>query len=148
MTRRTAWIVHSATLLVGGTGLLYAWMRYLAEPVDEFAIINHPWQPATQHAHIVLAPLLVFGCGMIWPGHVWARLRSGFRARRGTGLMLALLLLPMTISGYLLQVSSEEWTRKLWIVVHVATSVAWLVVYLWHQLRPRKVHADPIVEAR
>jgi hypothetical protein len=130
-------MLHGSAILVGGTGLVYAWMRYFAQPTDEFAIVNHPWQPYVQHAHIVLAPLLVFGCGVLWPDHVWARIRANFRPRRITGLALAILLLPMILSGYLLQVSSGEISRQVWIVVHVASSIAWILTYAWHQLRPR-----------
>ena len=60
MSRGQSVFLHLANLAVSGTGLVYAWMRYLAEPVDEWAIVNHPWQPHTQHLHILTAPLLVF----------------------------------------------------------------------------------------
>ena len=35
-------------------------MRYFARSEDPFAIANHPWQPTLQHAHVLVAPLLVF----------------------------------------------------------------------------------------
>ena len=44
MTRGQSWTLHLSMLLVGGTGLIYAWMLYLLEPVDEFSILNHPQQ--------------------------------------------------------------------------------------------------------
>ena len=63
MTRTEAWFSHVAAALVGGTGLVYGWMRYFAESDDPFAIANHPWQPHFQHLHVLTAPLLVFACG-------------------------------------------------------------------------------------
>ena len=61
MTRLEAWFLHVATILVGGGGLVYAWMRYFVRPDDPFAVVNHPWQPDVQHLHVLAAPLLVSG---------------------------------------------------------------------------------------
>lgn len=143
MTRTEAWALHVSNALVGGTGLVYAWMRYLAESEDEFAIVNHPWQPQVQHLHVIVAPLLVFAVGVVWRAHVWTRVRSKFRARRPTGLGLALLFAPMTASGYLLQTASVEPWRTVWIVVHVATSVLWCLAYAVHLLSRRSVRTPP-----
>ncbi len=139
MTRSEAWLNHAANLLVGGTGLVYAWMLYLAVPADDFAVVNHPLQPAFHTAHIVAAPLLVFGCGLVFRRHVWARVRSGYPHRRKTGLVLFLLLGPMILSGYLLQVSVEDVWRVTWRWTHVATSLLWVLGYAVHQFsrRPR-----------
>ena len=138
MTRNEARNLHISTALVGLTGLVYAWMRYFAESEDEFSLVSHPWQPELQASHIITAPLLVFACGLVWRAHVWLRVKSGFRQRRKTGLVLAVLLAPMIVSGYALQVAVEELWRDVWIVTHVASSVIWLLVYLVHQLAPRR----------
>lgn len=138
MTRTEAWLNHVANVLVGGTGIVYAWARYLAEPPDEFSLV-HPWQPHAQHLHVLTAPLLVFACGLIWSRHVWARVRSGFKPRRPTGLVLAASLVPMIASGYLLQVAVDETWRTVWIWVHVAVSVLWGVSYAVHQLSSRTI---------
>jgi hypothetical protein len=137
MTRGEAWFQHSANILVGGTGLVYAWMRYLAEPSDEFAIVNHPWQPDVQHLHVLTAPLLVFASGLIWREHVWRRVRAGYEPRRKLGLALFALLVPMIASGYLLQVATSDGWRAGWAWTHLATSLAWLLAYVAHQLAPR-----------
>ena len=146
MTRAAAWVTHLANALVAGTGLVYGWMRYFVEPDPEealFAVANHPWQPAMQGLHIVLAPLLVFACGLIWSEHVWARIRSGRPRRRPTGLTLVALVFPMIASGYFLQVATGEGWRTAWIVVHVATSCGWIVVYVVHLLS----RGDPQMQA-
>lgn len=137
MTRFETWLQHGSNLLVGGTGLVYGWMRYFAESQDPFALVNHPLQPDLQHMHVLCAPLLVFAAGMIWPRHVWSRLRSGFSPRRPTGLVLAISLAPMVLSGYLLQVSVDELWRSIWIWIHGLVSCLWLVGYLVHQLSAR-----------
>ena len=123
---------------------MWAWMRYLyqAEPSDdEFGLsdlVAHPWEPLTQSLHILLAPLLVFACAMIWREHVWKRVKSGFAKRRTSGLVLFGLLVPMVASGYLLQVSVNEILREVWLFVHVVGSIAWTLAYLLHQLAGRK----------
>jgi len=126
--------LHLANLAVSGTGLVYAWMRYLAEPVDEWAIVNHPWQPLMQHLHVLSAPLLVFAIGVIWSVHAIAKLRNGRRGR-ASGLGLMALFLPMAASGYLLQVAVDpEWRRR-WVVIHVVSSLLWVAVFVAHQVR-------------
>jgi len=137
VTRRTAWFVHVSSALVAGTGLVYGWMAYFATPADEFAVVGHPFQPTFQHLHVLAAPFVVFACGLAWRSHVWGRIRSGFRQRRRTGITLAVLLLPMIASGYLLQVTTDEALRTAWVWTHVATSCAWTVVYVAHQVLRR-----------
>ncbi len=150
MTRGEAWTLHLGNVLVGGTGLVYAWMRYLVEPEPDelgFAIVNHPLQPDVQHLHVLVAPLLVFGAGMIFRRHVWARVRSGFEPRRRSGLVLFALLLPMVLSGYLLQVSGGDPWRSAWIWTHAGTSLVWVAAYVLHLLSPRnKAEAAPVPE--
>jgi len=58
VTRVEAWAQHVANLLVGGTGVVYAWMRYALQPDDPYAIVNHPLERDVQHLHILAAPLL------------------------------------------------------------------------------------------
>lgn len=133
MTRPQAWALHLSTALVGGTGLVYAWMLYLLEPADEFSILNHPQQALVQHAHIWAAPLLIFAIGMIWRGHVWQNLRSGRPTARRTGLLLACCAAPMAASGYFLQTSVSEGWRAAWMWVHLVSSGLFVCGYLVHQ---------------
>jgi len=137
VTRFETWFQHTSNALVGGTGLVYGWMRYFAEPSDSFAVTNHPLQSDVHHLHILTAPLLIFACGLIWPRHVWPRVRSSFAARRPTGLALAASLLPMILSGYAVQVSVDDTWQLVWIWVHVVTSSLWILGYLVHQLSAR-----------
>lgn len=132
---------HVANLLAGGTGLVYAWMRYVSKPADEFTLVNHPLEPDLQRWHILLSPLLVFTVGVIWGPHVWKRVRSGFRPRRKTGLALAALFFPMVASAYLLQTADDLAWRRAWVIVHAGTSLLWVVVYIVHLATPRADHA-------
>ncbi len=138
MSRGLAWFVHVSVALVSVTGLLYAWMRYFATSDDPFAVVNHPWQPDVHVAHVLAAPLSLFAIALIWRDHAWKRFRNGYRLRRRTGLALLLSLVPMVASGYFLQVAVEEAWRQTWIVVHVTSSVVWVLVYPLHPFLQRR----------
>lgn len=138
MTRGEAWLSHSATALVGGTGLVYGWMCYFAESDDPYAITNHAWQSDLQHLHILLAPLLVFSCALFWRDHVWKRVRAGFAIRRSTGLVLFGVFVPMIVSGYVVQTASSEWSRTAAVWTHGVSSLLWIVAYVVHQISRRR----------
>ena len=132
MSRPTAWLNHLAAAAVGGTGLVWAWMRYFVAPADEFALVNHPWEPQVASLHILSAPALIFAAGLIWQNHAWAKIRAGLRTRRKTGLLLASSIFPMIASGYLLQTAVHETAREIWLWTHLATSGLWGFSYLTH----------------
>ncbi len=134
MSRGQSIFLHAANLAVSGSGLVYAWMRYLNVPVDEWAVVNHPWQPHFQHLHVVTAPLLVFAVGLIWSAHVIGKLQNG-RKNRIAGLGLAVLFLPMVASGYLLQVAVDPEWRRAWVWIHVVSSLLWIAAFVIHQVR-------------
>lgn len=135
MSRFEAWLLHAATALVGGTGLVYAWMRYLARPTDPYAVVNHPLQPLVQHLHIWLAPLLIFAVGVIWQSHVVQRWRREVHRCRWSGVSLLLTVAPMVASGYLLQTAVSPAWRTAWLAVHLTTSGLWLAAYPAHLLQ-------------
>ena len=134
MSRWEAWTTHVSMLLVAGTGLVYAWMLYLVTPADPYAVVHHPLQPLVQHLHVLAAPLLVFAIGAIWGEHVWAHWRRGNPKRRRTGLVLLAGLVPMGMSGYLLQTAVDESWRRAWVVVHLATSALFVLGYVGHSI--------------
>lgn len=136
MNRLDAWLIHVSTLLVGGTGLVYAWMLYLVEPSDPYAVVNHPLQPLLQHLHLWSAPLLVFGAGLIWRSHIWAHFRRGVRSRRASGLGLLLTLAPMVASGYLIQTAVSEGWHTAWVAIHLSTSGIWMLAHVGHFTAP------------
>jgi hypothetical protein len=136
VSRFEAWTLHLATLLVGGSGLLYAWMLYALAPADPYAVVHHPLQPAVQHLHVWTAPLLVFGAGLIWRAHAWVHLRQGVRRHRRSGLTLLLTLAPMVASGYLIQTAVGAGWRAAWVAIHLAASALWLAGHAAHAVGP------------
>lgn len=135
MTRGQAFFVHIANVAVCGTGLVYAWMRYLLEPADEWSVVNHPWQPHLQHLHVLVAPLLVFAGGLIWRQHILERIRGNGSGGRGTGMALTVQFMPMVFSGYLIQVSVTESWRLVWIWTHLVTGGLWCLAVISHRFR-------------
>jgi hypothetical protein len=145
MKRSEALLVHAGTVLVGGTGFVYAWMRWCVTPADEFAVVNHPWQPALQHLHLLFAPVLLFAAALVWNTHAMAKLGGGQRERRVTGILLVVLLLPMVFSGYAVQVCTDADWRAFLGFLHGGLSLLWIAGYAVHQLRPRPA-ATPVPE--
>lgn len=142
MSRAGFLLLHAANLLVAGSGLVYAWMLYLLEPVDEFALWNHPWQGAMRDLHLLAAPLLVLLVGAAMSVHALPRLRGarrgGARTGRRTGTTMLVAFLPMALSGSLLQTAvSPAWTTA-WLVVHLASSALWTLATVAHLLGVRR----------
>lgn len=136
MNRVDAWSFHTANLLVGGTGLIYAAMAYCLTPADEFAVVNHPLQPTVQHLHLWFAPLLVFAAGMLVRAHALEHVRAGVRARRNSGWTLLATLAPMVVSGYLIQTAVDPTWRTTWVVVHLVASGLWGLGSVAHLIGP------------
>jgi hypothetical protein len=143
VSRVHVWSVHLANLLVAGTGLVYAWMRYAMEPSDPYAIVAHPAQPLVQHAHIWTAPFLVFTLGLVWHQHVWRHFHRGSSRRRLTGITLLATAAPMVLSGYLLQTAVSQGWRTTWVVLHLGTSAVWIAGAIGHALGKRDSDQAP-----
>lgn len=139
MTRTEKVLIHGSTWAVTGTGLVYGWMRYFMHSDDPFSVVNHPWQPMALSWHVMAAPLLVFAMGLIAQDHIFARIKNEPPVpSRRSGLTGALLVVPMILSGYGLQVASEVLTRKILVGVHVVSSVMFILVYVVHVVLARQ----------
>lgn len=129
--KRSTWLAVACVVV---TGFGYAWLLYFGEGEDEFGPVAHPWLGSLQMWHVVTAPLFVFALGVLWPQHIWHKLKAGLKPRRKTGILLLSQALPMTASGYLLQVSVDDAWRQVWTVIHVAASIGFTVVFGVHLL--------------
>ena len=67
-------------------------------------MINHPLEPWFLKSHIVFAPVFVFAIGLIVTRHIVPHIREGVDRGRRSGLAMVWMLLPMAVSGYLIQV--------------------------------------------
>ena len=146
MTAAEKVLLHLANALVAGTGAVYAVMAYLLPPAEEWAVVNHPWQPHVQHLHVLAAPALVFAVGVLWGRHVLPHLRNGGTGRRsGVGLLVGFA--PMVVSGALIQTAVDPGWRGIWVAVHLAASGLWLAALAMHVLSRRPAGETAAAEA-
>jgi hypothetical protein len=124
------WLLWATSALTGITGLVYWWMKDMMQPLDEFAIINHPLQPWILKAHIVVAPLMVFAVGLIAAGHIWKQYKRPVASGRISGLASMWVLGPLIMTGYLIQ---------------VVTHVGWLEALAWAHLGGGAVYLGALV---
>lgn len=129
------WALHLGALLTGLSGLGYGWLRYFKQVQGEFGPEPHPLQSVLQHLHVLAAPCLLFALGMTVRGHLSTKLRAGTREGRRTGLGLGLLIGPMVVAGYLVQVATDPLWRNAFAWVHGISSLLFLLSYLGHGLR-------------
>lgn len=125
------WSLHLAALLTAATGALDGGLRWFGQRMGEFGPEPSPWLGPAQHAHVLVAPLLVFTLGVLVRGHLVPRLRAGM-AGRATGLALAAFLAPMVLSGYAVQVAVDPAWRTACSWVHGVSASLFLLAYLGH----------------
>lgn len=143
MSRLQLLWLHLAVVLTTVTGIVFAVMKYFMKSDDEFSVVNHPWQPHMLAAHVVVAPALLFILGWVFSNHILPKYRFGDRDKhRGTGIAASLLIVPMALSAYLLQVSTGETLRQVMAWAHWITSAVFLVAFLIHWLIGRSASKD------
>lgn len=133
MTRFERTAVRVSSILVGATGLVYGWMKYLMTSSDPFSVIHHPLQPLILKLHILTAPLLVFALGTVAVRHVWAHFRSGTRRKRRSGVAVAAGVVPMVASGYLIQAVTGAGLLLSMVIAHVGTGLVYLAGLAAHE---------------
>lgn len=134
MTPLEKWLVWLSTAAVGVSGIVYGVMKYLMRSDDPYAVVHHPWQPVFLKLHIVTAPVLVFAVGAVFARHVVHHWRSGRETGRGSGLAIVATLIPMMLSGYLIQtLTSASWIFRV-AVLHMTASALYLLGVAAHEV--------------
>ncbi len=114
MNRFEKWSVWSTSALTVLTGVGYFVTKYLVASPDPYAVVNHPLQPWFLKAHVVVSPLMLFALGIIAVEHVWKHYISGVEVSRRSALITAAAVIPMVLTGYLIQVLTDEgWVRAM-----------------------------------
>ena len=127
------WLLWCSTAAVAVTGIVFGWMKHFLKSDDPYAVVHHPLQPLFLKLHVLAAPVLVFALGVVYTRHVVRQWRAGRARGRPSGIGIVATLLPMVLSGYLIQtVSSESWLFRV-AMLHVGASLAYLAVLLVHQ---------------
>ncbi len=141
MSRAQLFWLHLSLALTAATGIVFAVMKYFLESSDEFAVVNHPLQPHMLAAHVVISPLALFVLGWTFSNHMLPKYRFSDESRKsGTASML--LIVPMTLSGYLLQIATNDTVRQSMAVVHWIASGLFVIGYVGHLIIGRRPQVD------
>ncbi|MBI4161247.1 MAG: hypothetical protein HY509_02235 [Acidobacteria bacterium] len=132
------WLLHLGTVWLGASGLGFAIMKYLLEPIDPYAMVNHPLQPWALAVHVLAAPITLFAVGIILKEHVWAEFRRQVPRHRPSGALALAALAACALSGYLLQTTTREGLRLLLVWVHLSAGGLFLAGYLAHFVLGRR----------
>lgn len=145
MSRGQVVFLQLSVVLTAITGIVFAAMKYGMKSDDPFAVVNHPLQPHMLSAHVIVAPLAIFALGWVFSNHIWPGFTNSNAPKRPTGAWSALMIVPMVLSGYLMQVSTGEATRKAMAVAHWIASGLFVVAYVVHVLgrKPQEVASHP-----
>lgn len=135
MSRLQLLYLHATIALTTLTGAVFAYMKYFMRSEDEFSVVNHPLQPHMLSAHVVIAPLLLFVLGWTFSNHMLPKHRFGNGVNRKSGMLSMLLIVPMTLSAYLMQVSTDESIRYAMTVAHWVSSGVFVVGYAAHLIK-------------
>ncbi len=138
MTPFERWSVWVTSVVTTVTGLVYVWMKYALHTTDPWSVVNHPLQPLVLKLHIVTAPLLVFMVGVIALRHVWKHFLNGSRWGRRTGIGVALMTAPMIVTGYVIQVLTDEGLVRAMAWSHIAFGTVYAVGLVLHQVMIRR----------
>ena len=138
MRKNERWLHHSANIAVGISGLIYFYMLYVIEPAetDEFSVLNHPYQNLILNIHILMAPLLIFAVAYTAKSHIVAKVKKRYKGPgRKSGVLMVALFIPMVMSAYIMQTTSNEGLRQVMVYTHNTTSIFWVLTYIIHQAR-------------
>lgn len=138
MNRLERWSLHVAALATAITGLGYGWARYFGQRLGEFGPEPHPWQGLFQHAHVLTGPVLLFLLGMVLKGHALPASGTGKQPGSTAGLGLLLILAPMVLSGYALQICVDPRWRMAMAWIHGPLALVFLLAYATHLLTARR----------
>lgn len=129
--------LHLAVALTTLTGVVFAVMKYFMTAEDEFAVANHPLQPHMLAIHVVVAPALLFLLGWTFSNHMLPKYRFGNGANRRSGIGAMVLIAPMALSGYLMQVATNDTLREVMAWSHWISSGIFAVAYVVHLFKPQ-----------
>lgn len=124
--------LHVSVALTTLTGIVFAVMKYFMTPPDEFAVANHPLQPHMLSAHVVIAPVVLFLLGWTFSNHMLPKYRFGNGANRKTGVGAMLLIAPMTLSAYFMQIATNDTLRNAMAWLHWIASGLFVLAYVIH----------------
>lgn len=135
MKRWAAVLNHLACLLVGLSGVAYGVLKYFVPGTDPDSRAGHPWQLPMLKVHVLAAPLLIFGLGLVFSGHALKRLQAGEDPGRASGAGLLALAAPLVLTGPLIQVLTGDAARRWTGWIHAGLGAVYVLAYAAHLLK-------------
>lgn len=143
MKRWEAWWNHAALVAVSLTGLVYGVFKYWIPSPDPDSRAGHPLQPVFMKAHLLVAPFALIGVGLLLRRHALARMRQGEHEGRRTGALMFWILLPLALTGYLVQVFVEPGFVRGSGWAHAALGLVFVFGYALH---PKRRSEPPVLQ--
>jgi hypothetical protein len=149
VTRWERWALNGTALTVALSGFVYLWMKYGMHTDDPFAVVNHPWQSVMLILHLMASPAFLLIFGVVFNSHVMRKLRVTSERNRRSGLLSLGTFATMVVTGYGLQVVTDEWWLGVLVAGHVAAGSIFTVSYAVHLVVSiRLARRRPVVAAR
>jgi hypothetical protein len=127
-----SWVNRVGVALAGASGIVYGVMKYFLAGANPDSRLGHPWQPVMLAAHVLAAPVAVFGLGLLWRSHALGRLQLLEKEGRRSGLTLLQVAPPLVFSGYIVEVLTGEALRKTTGWIHAALGAAFVLAFVLH----------------
>ena len=132
------WFLSSfAILFVSGLAFLYL-RDFAPRPEDAFSVISSPWQTWMLKLHVLIAPVFIFWTGWISITHTVTKLKRRAKRGKGTGLINIGLLFVAIMSGYVVQVITNELGLIITSNIHLYVSSICFLFVLVHQVVSKK----------
>jgi len=141
--RWEAWWNHAALAAVSLTGIVYGVFKYWVPNPDPDSRAGHPLQGVFLKAHLLVAPFALIGVGLLLHRHALARMRMGERQGRRTGGLILWLVVPVALTGVLIQVLVEPRAVRGTGWTHAALGAVFVIGYLLH---PKRRSPPPVLQ--
>jgi uncharacterized membrane protein len=130
MTKFERRVFTLSNLAISLIGILYLIYKYFFVVDTDYGERPHQFTSDLLHLHIITVPLLVLLVGYLYSEHIYPKLKSKKNKRKKSGILIIATFIAMSLSGYVLQVSTEGLSTTG--IIHSAVSVVWIVATLWH----------------
>ncbi|MEZ4846018.1 MAG: hypothetical protein R2877_03400 [Bdellovibrionota bacterium] len=132
------WFLSSFAILFV-SGLLFLYFRDFApRSEDAFSVISSPWQSWMLKLHVLIAPIFVFWTGWISITHTVNKLKRKAKRGKKTGLINLGLLFVAIMSGYVVQIITNELGLSITANIHLYVSSICFLFVLIHQAVSKK----------
>lgn len=132
--KRIYYFTHLSHYLALISGLGYYFVIHYLKVDTQYGLRPHSSQGAWQAIHILVVPALIFAVGLLWKDHIYLKYSHRVMRKRKSGLILIVSFFLMSISGYIIQVSSSFDRVELIKNFHFYSSLVWSLAYGVHQL--------------